>query len=270
VGPHGLIAGQALTFGGEIRMVAAVVDAQSVELNAPFTIAPTAGSPIGATITYALGSEPLSVSLFDYWGGGGVSRIISGAAVDKLGIKVNADFHEFEFSGPACDVLDDASFNTGQGSLTEFPAEPAMAGFNSSVIPGHLGQVWLGSIAEKFFTLTEAEITLDNDMETRAREFGAMGPRGVIPGRRSVSLSFSIYEQDDSATKGLYQAARQRSPISVFFQLGQEPGQLFAAYMSSVVPEVPEFDDSDRRVQWKFTSCRAQGSIDDELVLAFG
>jgi hypothetical protein len=40
--------------------------------------------------------------------------------------------------------------------------------------------------------------------------------------------------------------------------------------MKSVVPEVPDFDDSDRRLQWAFRDARAQGTIDDELVVAFG
>ena len=54
------------------------------------------------------------------------------------------------------------------------------------------------------------------------------------------------------------------------FQLGQDSGQLFGLYMKSVVPEVPEFDDSETRLQWKFRSCRAQGTLDDEFIVAFG
>jgi hypothetical protein len=79
-----------------------------------------------------------------------------------------------------------------------------------------------------------------------------------------------LYQQDNNATTGLYQAARQRSPISAMFQLGQQSGQLFGVYLKSIVPEVPEFDDSETRVQWKFHNCRAQGTADDEVVLAFG
>jgi len=78
------------------------------------------------------------------------------------------------------------------------------------------------------------------------------------------------YQQDDAATKALYQAARQKSPISVMIQLGQLQGQLFGIYMTGVIPEVPQFDDSDRRQQWQFQSCRAQGGSDDEVFLAFG
>ena len=54
------------------------------------------------------------------------------------------------------------------------------------------------------------------------------------------------------------------------FQLGQQSGQLFGVRMKSVIPQVPEFDDSEGRLQWKFASSRAQGTVDDEISVAFG
>jgi hypothetical protein len=54
------------------------------------------------------------------------------------------------------------------------------------------------------------------------------------------------------------------------FQLGEQEGQLLGVYLKSVVPEVPEFDDSEPRLQWHFRDSRAQGTVDDEIALAFG
>src|SRR5215471_7866760 len=51
-GAHGLSAGQAVAAGGEIRFVAAIVDAQTVQLNAPFTLSPATGAALGGTMTY--------------------------------------------------------------------------------------------------------------------------------------------------------------------------------------------------------------------------
>ena len=133
-----------------------------------------------------------------------------------------------------------------------------------------MGQIWLGSSPTRFFTLTNAEVTVANNLELRAREFGAMLPSTISPGQRSVSLNFSVYQMDDAATAALYQAARQRSPISVMLQLGQQQGELFGIYMHSVMVEVPAFDDSQKRQQWQFQSCRAQGSVNDEIYVAFG
>ena len=92
----------------------------------------------------------------------------------------------------------------------------------------------------------------------------------MAAGTRTVSVDFDLYGREDEATMSLYQAARQRSPIEVMFQLGQEAGQLFGVYLKSVIPEVPEFDDSETRLQWRFRGCRAQGTVDDEMVVAFG
>ena len=79
-----------------------------------------------------------------------------------------------------------------------------------------------------------------------------------------------IYGQDDTATVGLYEAARTRTPIGAGFQLGQTGGQLIGLYMKSVVPEVPDFNSKDSRLQWQFRGSQAQGQGDDEIAIAFG
>ena len=270
VAPHGLAPGQAVSSGGEIRFVTAIVDAQNVQLNAPFTAPPGANSQTSPTATYQPATDLQSVTLFDYWSPAtAVQRVVAGAAVDAVTIKVNGDFHEFDFSGQAQDLLDTSSFQNGQCGLVSFPPEPVVSSISYSIIPGHMGQVWLGSVPERFFTLTDAEVSFSNNLDLRADEFGADLPSAIVPGQRDVSLKFSIYQQDDPATQALYQAARQRSPMSVMIQLGEQQGQLFGVYMSSVVAEVPGFDDSQKRQQWQFQSCRAQGNNNDEVFVAF-
>ena len=59
-------------------------------------------------------------------------------------------------------------------------------------------------------------------------------------------------------------------PRMKFGQAGQQAGQMFGVRMKSVIPQVPEFDDSDGRLQWKFANSRAQGTVDDEITVAFG
>ncbi len=211
------------------------------------------------------------MSIFDYWDpSDAVQRIVTGAGIDKMRVKVNGDFQEFDFRGPGRDLIDSVSFASGDGGLTQFPTEPSTLGFDYTIVPGHLGQVWMGATPLRFFTLTAAELTLDNQIAQRLHEFGSDFSRCIQGGAREVTLSFSIFEQDDAQTKALYQAARQRSPISVMVQLGEQTGQLFGAYMPAMVPEVPEFDDRDTRLQWKFQNSRAQGTVDDELYIAFG
>ena len=122
----------------------------------------------------------------------------------------------------------------------------------------------------RFYTITDGSFELDNGLDMRSKEFGSNLPLAIAPGPRSVTAAFSLYEMDDTATQGLYQAARQQSPVSVMFQLGQQTGQVMGVYMMNVVPVVPQFDDGDNRLQWKFQGSRAQGTADNEIVVAFG
>jgi hypothetical protein len=268
---HGLSSGQAVTHEGELRFVTSIPNSTSVQLNAPFSVTPAAGSPIGGTVTYSPATELPSITLFDYWDPvTAVQRVLCGAAVNRMSVKVNGDYHEFEFSGAAKDLIDSSSFVAGLGELSEFPAEPMIEAFDYSIVPGHMGQAWLGTTPERFHTVTYAQFTIDNDLDIRSREFGSNVPKAISPGRRTVTADFDLFGTDDAATAALYQAARQQSPISVMFQLGESNRQLFGVYANSVLPEVPEFDDGERRLQWRFRNSRAQGTTDDEIFIAVG
>lgn len=270
-GGHGLTAGQAIATGGELRFVSAVVDGQTIEINAPFSGFVGAGSIATPTVTYRPAKSLPSFSVLDCWSpDAAVQRVLCGGAVDEFSMIVNSDFHEFTFNGPGRDLIDSASFTDGQGELSAFPPEPAPGAFDHSVVPGHLGQVWIGVTPERLYTLTSATLTLSNAIETRAKEFGLDGLRAITPGQRKVSLDFELFATADEQSAALYAAARQRSPMSVMFQLGQQEQQLFGVYLKSVVPELPDFDDSETRLSWSFLNCRAQGSDDDEVVIAFG
>ena len=47
--PHGLSPGAAVTSGGEIRFVTVVMNAETLQLNAPFSVTPTTNSQTGPT-----------------------------------------------------------------------------------------------------------------------------------------------------------------------------------------------------------------------------
>ena len=270
---HGLVAGQAVTYLGEIRFVASVIDTVTVALNAPFSTVPAVGAPIGPTFTYLPTTELPSVSIFDYWTPStSVQRLLCGCAINQLDLQVNGDYQQFAFKGIAQDILDSSSFvPSGAGELSAFPAEPTpLSGAPTTIVPGHLGQAWLGLVQSNFSTLTSAKVSLQNDLDARTREFGAILPLAINPGMRSVQLDMELYGQDDSATVGLYESARAREPIQAGFQLGQTSGQLLGVYMKSVVPEVPDYDDKERRLQWQFRGSLAQGQGDDEIAIAFG
>jgi len=268
--PHGLRVGQGLAFGSEIRFAAAIPDALTVVLNQAFTVAPAGGQTLNDCASYFLGPSLHSVTLFDYWSPPtAVQRIIVGAGVDKLSININGDYHEFRVEGVGRELIDSATFASGSAGLLEFPSEPELGNVDYSIVPGHLGQVWIGPVPQRFYTLTEAQVTIENNLEARAREFGNELLMRLVPGERRVKVSMSLYEKDDAATAALYQAAKQQSPVSIMFQLGQQPGQLCGVWISNLIPDVPMFDDRDTRLAWRFSDARAVGLLDDEIFVAF-
>lgn len=266
--PHGLTIGQGLTFGGEMRFVADVEDAYTLLLNAPFSILLTPGAQVGPAITFTLGSEVRSLSLFDYWGGAGIHRVACGAVVDSMRIAINGDFHELEFQGPAARVLDSASFVPGEAGIAMFPDEPVVDAMRLTPVPGHLGQVWIGG--GEAHTLTEGTVRLTNNVVMRNREFGSSTARLAVHGERVVSLRFSMLQDDAGGSGELYAAARNRTPLPVMLQLGQQASQLMGVYLKSVTPQVPSYDESDSRLQFSFENCLADGVADDELFIAIG
>lgn len=267
--PHGLVKRQAVAYGAEIRFVQSVTSDTAVELNAPFMVAPLPGAQFSATLTYLPATEVPSVSIFDYWAPeGAVQRILCGAAVDKCGLKVNGAYHEFQFSGTAKDAIDSASFAAGEGQLASFPAEPAAGAFDAALVPGNMGQAWIGG-ANRLFTITDAAVTVGNGIEARGNEFGSATPRGISPGMRSVTAVLQLYAQDDEGTRSLHSAARRRETVSLMVQLGEQTRQMCGVYLPALMLQPPEFEDGDARLQWKFREARAQGAADDEVAVAF-
>ncbi|HEX4809179.1 MAG TPA: hypothetical protein VH325_09630 [Bryobacteraceae bacterium] len=268
--PHGLSTGSGVSFSNEIRFVTSVPDASTLVLNAPFSSPLSANSPLAPAITYALSTQLPSLTLMDYWDPStAVNRLVTGAAADTFQFAVNGDFHEFTFRGPAADLLDTTSFVTGSAGLASFPAEPTLGSFDYSVVPGHLGQVWIGAPGNQFFTLTSATLELNNNIEVRNREFGSSYPQAIAPGMRRVSSQFTLFAQDDTQTESLYAAAKARNPVAAMLQLGQQQGQLLGIYLPKVTPEIPNFNDSQTRLQWEFKNNLAHGMVDDEFYIAF-
>jgi len=268
--PHGRTIGSAVSDGREIRFVTGTGNAYQLTVNTPFSDALVSGTPLNTTITYRLATQLPSISIYDYWNPStALSRIILGAAVDVMKISATGDQHEFTFAGPAADLVDSVTFSDGNAGLNSFPMEPELMPSNSGAVPGHLGQAWLGGTANRFFTLTEANIQLINSIELRNQEFGFCWPRSTTPGMRQVNTSFSLFAQDDTQTLALYTAAKQLDTISIMLQMGKQKGQLMGVYLPSVEPVLPAFDDSETRLRWTFQNNLAGGTSDDELYIAF-
>jgi hypothetical protein len=268
--PHGLVPGQAVAFGGEMRFVEGVVDASAVILNAGFKSTPAPGAALRKTITYFPGDSNPSVSVYDYWDPAeSVQRLLCGTGINGLKVRLNGDFHEFEFTGSARSVADSSTFQSGQAGLTQFPPEPQVAGWSPSLVPGNLGQVWLGHGPSEFFNVLDAEIRLDNALEMRVREFGEGSGGCLAGGMRDVRVDLTMFANTSAELEEMFAAGRARARVPMAFQLGNQAHHLCGIYLKSVGLEAPEFDDRETKLVWKFTGARAEGTHNDEIVVAF-
>jgi len=265
-----LVVGQAIAYQDEIRFVTSLLDGGQVLLNAPFSGTLAAGGGIGGTVTYLPSGELKSLTLGDYWDpAGAVQRLLVGAAVDELSMEMNGSFHQFACKGPAKDLIDSITFEAGMAGVTEFPVEPVVEPGAGAPIPGHIGQIWIGPEPSRLYTISDLVLRVKNNILMRSNEFGSYVPQCFSAGRREVTVQFSLYERDDEISKMIYQASRTRTPLSLMIQLGDTSGQLCGIWLQGFVPQVPQFDDGDGQLSWKFDSSQAQGGTDDEISIAF-
>lgn len=130
VSPHGMRAGAAIAYGGELRFVLAVPDPLSLVLNAPFASSVPTNTALGSAAAYMLGNELPSVTIYDYWDpADAVSRFVPGAVVDQLQLSVSGSEAEFNFSGRAADLVDSRTFVQGEAGLNAYPLEPELGDF---------------------------------------------------------------------------------------------------------------------------------------------
>ncbi|MBI5280514.1 MAG: hypothetical protein HY858_02440 [Candidatus Solibacter usitatus] len=264
---HGLAPGDAVTVGGEIRIVAAVPDWQTAVLSAPLAGPGTTGG----ALSYGLAPELAGVTLHERWSpAGAAQRMLAGAVVDELEFRINGDFHELGFRGQAADLLDNASFEAGAAGLQSFPAEPAVAELMESPIPGHMGQAWIGSAPGRMYTLSSAVIRLKNNVDLRAKDYGSVLPRCIVPGDREVTVDLEVYSQDGALYDEILQAAKTRTPLPLMVQMGEREGQMCAVWMPNLIPAVPELDNREARLLWRLKGSAAVGTAEDEVYVAFG
>ena len=125
-------------------------------------------------------------------------------------ILVNGDYHEFHFSGPAQRCTGQHQLHRRRLALDQLPGGPGLAAFDYSMVPGNMGQAWLGTLPSRFCTITSATIRVKNELDTRPRiriESAARDRPGTAIGDGGIR-PFSRTTMPPRP----YQAARQQSP----------------------------------------------------------
>lgn len=266
---HGLQPGDGFSIGGELRVVTACPDSRTAWVSAPFT---SAGANVaGGAVSYGPAVTLPSVTLYEYWTpAGAVQRILNGCVVDEFEAELNGDFHEIRFRGASAGLIDNRTFETGQGGLLSFPEEPPSGPLMETPVPGHLGQAWAGAEPWLLETLARARVRVKNNVELRWRDFGLMEPKCAVPGDREVAIDLEIYGTGANACEAIYASASRREPMPLMVQMGEISGAMCGLYVPNFIPSPPEFLDGEERLRWRLRGCVAQGTQEDEIFVVFG
>lgn len=265
--PHGLIAGQGLRLGEQLRFVKSVTNNTTVILSSAFEGNLQAGSTLGSCVTIFPGEKPKSLTLGDYWTPPGVlDRILAGCVIDEMEITLNSDFHGARFRGIAREVASAAEFRAGHTGLAEFPSEPSVAPQSFILVPGHIGRIHLGGVE---FYLLQLSLRLRNQVDASVREFGLDVAPCYSAGLREISIQFQLYASTKDSVTALHALARRREETDLSIQLGNREGQLVGIRVPRFVPEIPELTDAESRVVMSYPSSLAYGVADDEISIAF-
>jgi hypothetical protein len=230
-------------------------------LQAIFGQAATVSS--GVSVSYALNDAIQSFAMASYRTPASVmQRIAFGCVVQEATFNLGQDIATVSASGECLWVVDSVNFSatdaTGKGGLSSFPAEPASPVTNGGIIAGFTGSATFDSNVLANIRTATLKIGTGNSIvkDTFGKYYGDSAEGDL----RNVTLSFSLYDQDDAGTTNLYQKAISKTPINVTLQIGTVTGNKWTFTIKGLQLAVPNLDDSQRRWSASFGDSAASGS----------
>ncbi|MCW5963464.1 MAG: hypothetical protein KIT83_05450 [Bryobacterales bacterium] len=264
---HGLKAGQAVRFQGQLRFVKSVVNTTTITLSAPLGAGVQAGSVTGKTVSMWPGDKPKPLTMGNYWTPAGtLDRVLAGCVVNEMVVVLNSDFHGASFRGTVREVASVTGFAPGSTGLTSFPAEPPNPTQAFQLVPGHVGRLFIGDVE---YYLLDLSLRFLNNADTTNREFGMALAPCYSADLRELSLQFQLYAAQDDAVNQLHMLSRSRVETDLTIQLGNQAGQLVGIHVPRFVPEIPELKDAETRVVMSYPKSLAYGVSNDEISVAF-
>ncbi len=189
-------------------------------------------------------------------------KIGYGCVVQEVTFNIGADVAEFSANGECrfvieSDYFDDASEDE-LGGLGSFPAEPGAPSTSGGIIPGFTGLISIGGA--EIARIRTATIKINNGGAQIKDTFGSYLPDEVEGDTRTVTLAFTMYEDDDAAQQALRVAAITKTPVDADLTVGTVEGSIVQFLLKNVQLASPTSDDSARRFSLSFPESRAYGT----------
>jgi hypothetical protein len=213
--------------------------------------------------TYALDDNQYSGSIWHYNDPSTVCQYVAlGSVCNSLRVALGGDVPTLDFSGPALWVLDTdqladvATDSIAKGGLSAWTARPTPS-VNGKAPAGFTGVITLDGQA--YGTLRSATINLSVEKELPMDTFNSYYAAAPAAGMRSVSVDFSIYDDDSANLKALKQKAAKAAytVVDLVFAVGTVAGNIWTWTLKNVKLPIPSVDYGSNRRSLTFSGCRA-------------
>lgn len=218
--------------------------------NLPAGQAPADGAAVKAGTAYKLTSAlALSLSIAHYLkntdASAGLSRVVSGAVVEKLALNFDAnDDPMLTISGPA-KLLDATNAPAQPGGFTMVGSQPPS---------GITGEFLFGNTAAKIMKLG---IDLSTGIKLRSESYGySSAEEAYRAGRAEIGCTIDMRTESQT----LYDLAVAGTNTGIFLQTGFTEGNIIAIHMPAVEFAVPDTDDPDDEVNFPFKGMALESS----------
>jgi len=217
----------------------------------------------GTSVAYALTDAITSFSAWSFRQPSTMmQRVAAGAIVKSAIFDLGADVAALKADLAAAWILDSVNFattdTTGKSGLTAFPSEPGTPVTNGGITAGFTGVATFDS--NVMANIRSAQLKIDTGNDLTVDTFGTYYPGATEGGERTVSLSFNIYDGDDTASSNLYQKAITKTPINITLQIGSVAGAKWTWTIKNVQLATPSMEDGQRKWSAAFGDSRAFGS----------
>jgi hypothetical protein len=204
----------------------------------------------GTSVTYSLNEAITMLSIASYRTPSTLDqRIAHTCVVQEATFNLGQDVATWTSSGEGLWVIGSNSFSgldaTQKGGLGAFPVEPTPT-TNGGIIAGFTGVATLAG--NVIATIRTAQIRFQTQNMMVKDTFGSYYPTLTEGGERTVTTSFSVYDDDTAAIQTLKAASDAKTPIDIDYQIGTVIGNRWTFHLKNV--QLAPFNLNDQQLRF--------------------
>lgn len=189
-------------------------------------------------------------------------RALGGAVMREGTFNLGEDIATWQGSGPALWMVDSLNFSNAtlaeKMGLTTFPTKPTSPTTSGGAISGFKGAAILNGVSQ--VRIRTATIKYNNGADLPRDVFGSGMADAPEQDERTITNSFSLYEDDSAAQAVLEQASISKAGLDFVYRIGTVPGNIYVMVLRGVQLASPDRDDSQRAFVMNYGDSRAYGS----------